>query len=133
MVPFNNTFVSNTWLVNGNTRTRCFLAGDGGFRVRFTGAVMLHGEYGGEEGRLGVAGIFYGHDYLYDACALQGTIIQLESLAPVRSVQIDGFFVTVFRACNRVLGEGTVWGVGRVTPVNTNTLRFEGRQVFTFL
>ena len=96
---------------------------------------MLHGEYGGEEGRLGVAGegLFYGHDYLYDACALQGIIIQLESLAPIRSVQIDGFFVTIFRVCNRVLGEGTVWGVGRVTPVNTNTLRFEGRQVFTFL
>ena len=61
---------TNTWLANGNTRTRCFLLGDGGFRVQFTGAVMLHGEYGGEEGRLGVAGegLLYGHDYLYDAC-----------------------------------------------------------------
>ena len=135
MLPFNNTFALNTWLVNGNTRTRCFLVGDGGFRVQFAGAVMLHGEYGGDEGRLGGEGegLFYGHDYLYDACALQGIIIQLESPAPIRSVQIDGFFVTVFRARNRVLGEGTVWGVGRVTPVNTNTLRFEGRQVFTFL
>ena len=27
MVPFNNTFAFNTWLVNGNTRTRCFLQG----------------------------------------------------------------------------------------------------------
>ena len=135
MLPFNNTFAFNTWLVNGNTRTRCFLVGDGGYRVRFTGAVMLHGEYGGEEGRLGVAGegLFYGHDYLYDACALQGIIIQLESLAPIRSVQIDGFFVTIFRVRNRVLGEGTLWGVGRVTTVNTTTLRSEGRQVFTFL
>ena len=135
MVPFNNTFAFNTWLVNGDTRTRCFLAGNGGFRVRFTVTVMLHGEYGGEGGRLGFAGetLLYGHDYLYDACALQGIIIQIESLAPIRSVQIDGFFVTAFRARNRVLGEGTVWGVGRVTPVNTNTFRFEVRQVFTFL
>ena len=67
------------------------------------------------------------------AHALEGIIIQLESLAPTRSVQIDGFFVTVFRVCNRVLGEGTVWRVGRVTPVNTNTLQFEGHQVLTFL
>ena len=133
MLSYNNIFVSNTWLVYGNTRTRCFLAGDGNFRVQFTGAVMLHEEYGGEGGRLGGEGIFYGHDYLYDACALQGIIIQPESITPVRLMQIDDFFVTVFQARNRVLGEGMVWGVGHVTPVNTTTLRFEARQVFTFL
>ena len=52
MFPFNNTFVSNSWLVDGRTRTRCFRVGDGGFQVRFSGTVMLHGEYGGEEGRV---------------------------------------------------------------------------------
>ena len=41
MNPFNNTFVSNTWLANGNTGTRCFLVGDGGFRAWFAGDVTL--------------------------------------------------------------------------------------------
>ena len=94
MNPFNNTFAFNTWLANGNTRTRCFLVGDGGFRARFTGDVTLYGEYGGEEGKMAVAGngIFYRHDYFHDACALPGIIIQLESITPIRTVLVDGFF-----------------------------------------
>ena len=55
MFPYNNTFVFNSWLVNPRARTRCFRVGDGGFRVSFSGTVMLHGEYGGEEGRMGFA------------------------------------------------------------------------------
>ena len=66
--PNNNTYVFNTWLVNPRARTRCFRAGDGIFQVSFSGTVMLHGEYGGEEGRLAFAneGLFYGRDYAYD-------------------------------------------------------------------
>ena len=79
--PNNNTYVFNTWLVNPRARTRCFRAGDGGFQVSFSGTVMLHGEYGGEEGRLAFAneGLFYGRDYAYDFCARQGIDFQIES------------------------------------------------------
>ena len=48
MIPLNSTYVFNSWLVNGKTRTRCFPVADGGYHVRFTGTMMLHGEYGGE-------------------------------------------------------------------------------------
>ena len=135
MYPYNNTFVFNSWLVNGRTRTRCFRAGDGGFQVRFSSTVILHGEYGGEEGRLAFAneGLFYGHDYIYDVCAQQGIIFQLESPTPVRVESSDGWVVINFRVRNRVLGEGVVWGIGRVTAVSSTTLRSEGRQIFTFL
>ena len=135
MFPFNNTFVFNSWLVNPRARTRCFLVGDGGFRVNFSGTVMLHGEYGGEEGRLGFAneGLFYGHDYFYDVCEQQGIIFQWESSTPVRLESSDGWVVVHFRVRNRMLGEGVIWGVARVTAVNSTTLRFESRQVYTFL
>ena len=96
---------------------------------------MLHGEYGGEEGKLGFTyeGVYYGHNYLYDACQLQGIVFQVESLAPIRGVPTDGWFVTTFRVRNRMLGEGVSFGVSRVTGVDSSTLRFESRQVYTFL
>ena len=135
MSIFNNTFVFNSWLVNGRGRTRCYRVGDGGFFANFTGTVMLHGEYGGEEGKLGFTyeGVYYGHNYLYDACQLQGIVFQVESLAPIRGVPTDGWFVTTFRVRNRMLGEGVSFGVSRVTGVDSSTLRFESRQVYTFL
>ena len=133
--PFNYTYVFNNWLVSGRTRTKCFPADGGGFQVRFTGPVIVHGEYGGEEGKLVLTDetLFYSYDYVYDACKQQGLTFHLESLAPYRSVPVDGYLVTIFRVTNRMLGEGIIWGVGRSTAVNVTTRRFELRQVFTFL
>ena len=75
----------------------------------------------------------YGYDYVFDACKQQGLTFHYESLAPTRRVPVDGYFVTLFRVTNRMLGEGTIWGVGRLTAVNVTTGRFELQQVFTFL
>ena len=136
MSAFNSTFVFNSWLVSGQTKTKCFLVQTGGFRVRFTGPMMLHGKYGGEEGKpVSTNGnrLFYGYDYIFDACKQQGLTFHLESLAPSRIVPVDGYFVASFRVTNRMLGEGIVFGVGRSTTVNATTSRLEIRQVFTFL
>ena len=134
MTPFNFTFVSNSWLVNGRAKTRCFPVGNGGFRVRFTGTMILHGEYGG---LLALPGdrLFYEHHYVYEACKQQGIIIHIETTAPFRTLEAEpsSLIVYNFRAYNRNLGEGTAWGVGRGTAVNSTTLRFEGRLVYTFL
>ena len=113
----NFTYVFNSWLVNGRSRTKCFPATGGGFRVRFSGSMMLHGEYGGEEGKLASTNedIFYGHEYVFDACKQQGLTFHFESLAPIRTTPVDGYDVRIFRVTNRMLGEGTLWGVGRVT------------------
>ena len=131
----NFTYVFNSWLVNGRSRTKCFPATGGGFRVRFSGSMMLHGEYGGEEGKLASTNedIFYGHEYVFDACKQQGLTFHFESLAPIRTTPVDGYDVRIFRVTNRMLGEGTLWGVGRVTTVDATTHRFELREVFTFL
>ena len=135
VLPFNITYVFNSWLVNGRTRTRCFRSRRGGFRVLFSGTVMLHGEYGGEEGRLAFANdaIFYGREYVYDVCEQQGIIFQLESPKPIRNAPSDGWFVINYRVRNRMLGEGVLWGLFRRTAVNATTIRFESRQVITFL
>ena len=134
MSPYNSTFVFNRWLVSGRTNTRHYRVGGAGFQAWFSGPVMLHGEYGGEEGRLAFAneGLYYGHDYIYDACRLQGIIFQIESLTPIRRVQPDDWFVITFRVRNRTLGEGTSWGVVRITEIDSDTVRFEGRQLYTF-
>ena len=137
MLPYNFTFVFNSWLVNGRARTRCFPVGDGGYHVRFMGTMMLHGEYGGEKGKLVIAPdrLFYQHQYVYEACKQQGIIFQIETFAPVhvQSSNLDGFVVYNFRVRNHVLGEGTVWGVGRGTVVNSATRRTETRFIYTFL
>ena len=134
-VVFNFTYVFNSWLVSGRTKTKCFPASGGGFQVRFTGPMMLYGEYGGEEGKLVSTEDFlvYGHDYVFGACKQQGLTFQVESLAPIRTVPVDGYFVAIFRVRNRMLGEGTLWGVGQSTAVDATTRRFELREVFTFL
>ena len=137
MNPFNHTYVFNSWLVNGRAKTRCFPVGSGGFHIRFTGTMMLHGEYGGEEGKLAIATdrVYYKHQYVYEACKQQGIIFQIETFAPFHTLETDpsGFIVYAFRARHRVLGEGTVWGVGRATALNPTTKRFESRLVYTFL
>ena len=137
MTPFNFTFVSNNWLVNGRARTRCFSVGNGGFRVRFTGTMQLHGKYGGDDGALALANdiLFYDHHYVYEACKQQGIIFDLETIAPIRTLEAEpsGFNVHNFQFRNCVLGEGTVWGVGRVTAVNSTTRTFETHLVYTFL
>ena len=137
MLPFNFTYVHNSWLVNGRTKTRCFPVGGGGFRVRFTGTMMLHGEYGGDEGALALENdrLLHQHDHFYEACKQQGITFQVETLAPFRTLEAEpgGFNVYNYRVRHRVLGEGTVWGVGRGTIVNPTTLRFENRLVYTFL
>ena len=131
---FNLTYVFNSWLVSGRTRTKCFPAEVGGFWVRFSGQMMLHGEYGGEGKPISTGEtLFYSYDYVHGVCEQQGLTFHYESLAPSRSVEVDGYFVNIFRVTNRMLGEGRIWGAGRWTTVNETTGLFEVRQVLTFL
>ena len=135
LLPTNETYVFNSWLVNGRERSRCFRARKGGFQVSFNGTVLLHGEYGGEEGKLASGNdlVFCGHHYAYDICEQQGIIFQLESLTPLRDEPSDGWLIANYRVRNRMLGEGVLWGLYRFTDVNSTTSRVESRQVMTFL
>ena len=130
---FNLTYVFNSWLVSGRTRTKCFPAEGGGFWVCFSGQMVLHGEYGGEGKPISTSEtLFYSYDYIHGVCEQQALTFHFESLASSRSVEVDGYFVNIFRVTNRML-EGRIWGVGRSTTVNETTGLFEVRQVLTFL
>ena len=76
---FNLTYVFNSWLASGRSRTKCFPAEGGGFQVRFSCPVMLHGEYGGEEGKPVSTdeNLLYEHDHVFDACKQQGLIASI--------------------------------------------------------
>ena len=134
LFPTNDTYVFNSWVVNGKTRTRCFRSRKGGFQVLFNGTGMLHGEYGGEEGSMAFSDevLFYGRQYVYDVCEQQGILFQLESITPNRLEQSDAWLVVNYRVRNRMLGEGVLWGLYRFTYLNL-TSRLETRQVITFL
>ena len=79
--------------------------------------------------------VFYQRHYYYKACKQQGITFQVQTFAPFRTLEAEpsGFIVYNFRIRSRVLGEGTVWGVGRGTAVNSMTERFEICLVYTFL
>ena len=134
LFPTNDTYVFNSWVVNGKTRTRCFRSRKGGFQVLFNGTGMLHGEYGGEEGSMAFSDevLFYGRQYVYDVCEQQGILFQLESITPNRLEQSDAWLVVNYRVRNRMLGEGVLWGLYRFTYLDLTT-RLETRQVITFL
>ena len=85
-IPANFTAVGNSWIVNGNTRSKCFNIGGGGFQVYFNGTTMLHGVYGGEEGKPVYDGdsIVYAYLIIFDACHHEPIIIQAHAETPGR-------------------------------------------------
>ena len=52
-VPFNVPVIHNRWIINGRKGVnRCFYMKEGGYNAVFNGEQMLHGTYGGKDGRL---------------------------------------------------------------------------------
>ena len=59
-------FCGANYIANGRTRSKCFLTREGGLTVSFSGEQMLHGAYGGEEGRPRFPGESI--DYAFSVC-----------------------------------------------------------------
>ena len=100
-------------IVNGNTRSKCFNIGGGGFQVFFNGSTMLHGVYGGEEGKPVEDGdtIVYAYLILHDACSHQPIIIQAWAETPVRILPVEGWFIEEFKLYNQWLGRGHLMNI----------------------
>ena len=116
--PFNNTVIANRWIVNGNTKSKCFPMRAGYFSIRFNDTTMLHGVYGGEEGKQVNAGDFvdYGYFAIFDACAQQPILIQFQSDVPGRILPVERWAIEEFRLYNRQLGRGRAQGVVKRRP-----------------
>lgn len=134
--PFNVTAPYNRWMVNGRTTTRCFPVGIGGFQVDFTGDMMIHGTYGGEDGILVVLrdSFFYGYDVIYDACAQQPISILAYTDFPIRTVPNEGWMATDFVLSHRQLGRGVARGVTRFffPPDRPDRVISETHEVYSF-
>ena len=108
MVPYNASAIANSWIVTGNRRSRCFRVGSGSLQVVFNDTMMLHGLYGGVDGRPVNAGDFllYGFIAIFDACPQQPILIQSQNDIPSRVLPVEGWFIEEGRLYNRQLGRG---------------------------
>jgi len=105
-VPFTHFATVNHWLANGNTRSRCIDAFNGGVRVTFSGRQVLRGTYGGDAGRNVTRGedLLWGY-YSINACRQQPILIQYESTIPGRQTA-DRYVVNDNRLYHPQLGTG---------------------------
>ena len=101
---------------NGNTRSRCIQAFNGGLQVTFTDTQILSGTYGGATGRTIPVGesLLYVY-YRVDACPQQPILIRYESINPSQSTS-DGYFVSDNRLYTRSLGTGFEIAIFRLEP-----------------
>ena len=131
-IPANFTAVGNNWIVNGNTRSKCFNIGGGGFQVYFNGTTMLHGVYGGEEGKPVYDGdsIVYAYLIIFDACHHEPIIIQAQAETPGRRLPVEGWNIVEFKLYNPWLGRGRFQGIF-IDPQGP-TMPLQARQVFSF-
>ena len=79
----------------GNRKSKYFPVGTGQFWVDFNDTTMLHGLYGGEDGREVNAGDFlvYGHLVLFDSCPQQLVLIQSQTDIPAWILPVERWFV----------------------------------------
>ena len=134
--PFNATIIANSWIVNGNTKSKCFPIGSGFFALNFNDTTMLHGVYGGEEGKQINAGDFanYGYFAIFDACAQQPILLQFQADVPARILPVEGWLVEEYQLYNRQLGRGRAQVVvkNRPSPDDPTMIIIEIQQVFSF-
>ena len=134
--PFNITGISNRWLVTGNRKSKCFQAGGGHLRVDFDGTMMLHGLYGGVDGRPVNAGDFlvYGYIIIFDSCPQQPILIQVQTDIPGRVLPVEGWIVEELRIYHRQLGRGRAQATfkTRPSPDDPTMIVMESQAVVSF-
>ena len=135
-IPYNITLISNHWLVTGNRKSKCFQSGSGHLRVDFNGTMMLHGLYGGVDGRPVNAGdiVVYGYIIIFDSCPQQPILIQVQTDIPGRILPVEGWVVEELRLYQRQLGRGRAQAIfkTRPSPDDPTMLVMESQAVISF-
>ena len=136
MAPYNATAIANRWLVTGNRRSRCFRVGSGRLQVVFNDTTMLHGLYGGVDGRQVNAGDFlvYGYLAIFDTCPQQPLLIQTQTDIPARILPVEGWIVEELRLYHRQLGRGRAQNTfkNRLSPDDPTMIVIENQSVLSF-
>ena len=117
--PVNETIVSNRWIVNGNTRSRCYTMNLGYFSVNFNGTQTLYGRYGGQQGISVTFGdlLVYGHAIISGPCPQEPLLFQIQTNIPTRRTPVETWVVQELRAYHRQLGQGRMQFVFKSTAV----------------
>ena len=128
---------SNSWIRNGNTRSKCYRIYEGAIVVSLLNYTLLHGRYGGDEGKPAGPGpydpLVYGF-YSIDACEQSPVLIHYRCPTPLRTEPIDATNVVNCYAFNRALGRGNVQGIGTIRPDRNDREQYRIRytNVITF-
>ena len=127
--------VSSNWIQTGSTRFTCRDVYFGGFVVDFTGDELLHGTYGGADGKpVGVGNSLEYGFFVIDVCNQSPIIIQYSSSAPIRFEPIDGTGILTFDLYNNVLGYGKAVETVTIRPDEDNPGKYHisDRNFITF-
>ena len=131
-VPFNYTAKANRWLVAGNTRSKCFDYQLGFFGVRFLDDQVLHGTYGGLEGRRIGPGPFQDMVWGYIRINTRPPVlIQYQSTSPSHTSP-DGISSDSHIAFHPTLGQGIVLGTVVFTPIDETRARIVASDTVVF-
>ena len=126
---------ANSWIRNGNTRSRCYRIYDGGIAVTLLNYTTLHGSYGGDEGKpAGPADpLAYGF-YSIDACGQSPVLIHYRCPTPIRPEPIDLTYVANCYVFNRALGRGRTQAISNVRPDQDNPGKYhmDFKNIITF-
>ena len=126
---------ANSWIRNGNTRSRCYRIFNGEIAVTFSAEATLYGKYGGDEGKpIGpYEPLVYGF-YSIDACEQSPVLIHYRCPTPIRTEPIDENFVINCYAFNRALGRGRLQGIASIRPDRDDPEKYRiiYRNVITF-
>ena len=117
--PFTATTKANRWLVTGSTRSRCFDVRLGWFGISFLGQQVLHGTYGGTEGRIINGPSQNTITWLYvwiNSCPQSPAVMLLRATAPVSRTP-DGLSIERYAASHRILGNGVSSNILSVNPL----------------
>ena len=124
-MPFTATAKANRWLVNGNTKSRCFDARLGWFGVIFQDKQVLHGTYGGTEGRTIGPTSLYALTVQYvwiDTRPHSPVVVQLLATSPDSDTP-EGITIGVATAIHHSLGNGISYGILYANPLPPDFIR----------
>ena len=132
----NFIFSDNLWLRTGSTRSSCYHAHNGGMQVNFLADQILHGSYGGTEGKtVGPSDVVYTAIDIIYVCQQSPIIIQGQSPIPYHQDKVNaGIFPFYEEHYSQVLGHGFSHGVFQFYPDPKESGRFRVilRAVYTF-
>ena len=132
--------ILNRWILTGNTRSKCFPATIGGFRVTFSEEQLLKGTYGGAEGIDVPTDRTVGYQYLSISVSpsCEPIVIQRQTPIPVEDQRtgVNRLSVVFYELSHPTLGHGAEQGIvqfERFTAANGTTFfRASGTSVLTF-